>query len=134
MKATMMIGQIRGSEAPVRALYVDGELRSTFCKQTTARDLATQIKLCCGTDELTEVRCDVTDVTKFPQTLPRTEPLQVVVEPEPEVLSLSVEGAVDENTVVLDTHTTDNSGEPAPKKAPAKKRAPAKKKAPAKSA
>jgi len=87
---TLMIGKTRGQNAPVRGLYIEGELVTTFCGLTTARDLRTQLMMRCGinknlsdADERLEGAyeksyCDIDRVTNFPRVLPVEEVVKEV--------------------------------------------------------
>jgi len=96
---TLMIGKTRGQNAPVRGLYIDGELVTTFCGLTTARDLRTQLMMRCGINKnladaderldgaYEKSYCDIDKVTNFPRVLPieevaKVEPVSVML-PEP---------------------------------------------------
>ena len=106
---TLMIGKSPANAAPVRGLYMDGELVATFCALTKARDLRTQLMQRCGikkdledADErlegaYTKVFCDIDKVTKFPPFLEGSEPTE---EPLTEARVEEVLGAVITEPVV----------------------------------
>jgi len=114
---TLMIGKTRGQNAPVRGLYIEGELVTTFCGLTTARDLRTQLLMRCGinknlpdADERLEGAyeksyCDIDRVTNFPRELPAQTPalhtVEELLEVGPAPALEGGEAAQDETPVLL---------------------------------
>jgi len=147
---TLMIGKTRGQNAPVRGLYIDGDLVTTFCGLTTARDLRTQLLMRCGinknlsdADERLEGAyeksyCDIDRVTNFPRVLPTAQPTgptpqatfaEQISAPDAAATAHAVEGAEIAQVEVITTLTPQEKAKITRAKNKAKKEAAALKKA-----